>query len=551
MASTSSQLLDLSADVVYVNICGLLLPKRFPPYKTFRDYLDACESARDLMNLGLTCKSLYSLVAPLLARCKGHPYDTGFMSYVYNMITDPDLAARETTFKLGPSDINGLVQDVHLDAVERRARDLAIALPSWFRSDLQRERISPLQDTATRHDSRAQLTFILLMTLPNLTSLTTYATWPPSIPRTLPLPSFPSLRHLKLVGYDNISHNNISASTDIVQFRHTISFAPNLNVFETVNMTCCTESLHLPKADTIRMLSCRLMRRGWINGMINVLRHCSPLLKTFIYRSGHYDIYLQRAVPGVNDRGRRIGDISPQNVVDALVKTRMSAFIETLEIDMREWFINDPDTEYVHNLHAHRSYKFIGYLSRFTSLRTLTLTQQTLWENWYDNYPALEGCKSFNDPMRLVELLPTFLETFALYDVTASFLGCIMKLVEHVGPFKTFPNLKKLILRPSPGLVREFAHVRGHRDGPPPPCSNGEPDSCGVDREILSRWAQLITAFEMKGVVVDSEPEAHPLDTEDKDALRRQRELQHWCEECHYDSAVCVKRTKWHCVYPE
>ncbi|KAI1798794.1 hypothetical protein F4811DRAFT_569230 [Daldinia bambusicola] len=542
MAQTPPPLLDLPADVFHDNIIGIFRPVAVPPYRTFRDYLEASESVRDLINFGLTCKALYGLVAPLIARSKGHPYDNGFLSYAYNIINSPAVAARETIFRLRLSDNNGQVQDNYIETFENRALDLGIRLPPWFRVEFEWTEDPISQYPSVQHTSRGHLAFILLMTMPNLTSFTSYAVCAPVLPRFRPLPLFPSIRHFKLLGYDNFV-----ISTDIANFKYHIRSARNLSVLETVNMRYCSVPIYLPKVDTIRMLSCGFMGRA----IHNLLKNCSRHLRTVIYRSGHYDIYLQRAKPHENDEIRRYGDISPQNIIDALVKSRMSAYVETLEIDMREWFVNDPDAEYVRNMHAHRSYKFIGYMSYFTSLRNLTLTQQTVWENWYDNYPALKRCKCFNDPARLVELLPSSLETFALYDVTASFLHCIVELAENAGPRGNFPCLEKVVLRPSPGLARQFVHARWHQDDAGRPRVNGDLELCDLDRSLLSRRGQLCEAFKSRGVDVDFEPEAHPLDTEDKDALRRQQELQHWCEECHHDFSVCVKRTKWHCVYPE
>ncbi|KAF3068294.1 hypothetical protein GL218_08327 [Daldinia childiae] len=192
------------------------------------------------------------------------------------------------------------------------------------------------------------------------------------------------------------------------------------------------------------------------------------------------------------------------------------------------------ESDLVHN--------FVNDLKGFPNLRNVTLTQQTLWEPWFNACPGFENERSFCDEMRLINMLPPSIESFALYDVTPDFLPCLFELALHVASGLGFQNLKEVTLRPSPNFIRQLKHARCHQDDPHLQFFDEHDRSCRLDQTLLPRWGAIGMMFKSSGVRVDAALEVHPLDTEDPEPLQRQRELQHWCDKCHFDSSVCVHR---------
>ncbi|KAI1653301.1 hypothetical protein F4813DRAFT_400222 [Daldinia decipiens] len=542
MAEAPFRLLYLPVELVS-NICAYFLPDTLPPYRTFRDYDAARKSVTDLVNLTLVCKSLSIIAAPVLARCKGHPFQEGIIPYIYTILRNPDVASHETTFRLRPSDHNGLLQSRHIRAFDARARALVVLPPSSYSSDLIQQQNVDARDNSRIHEGRTNLMYLLLASLPNLSSYSIYGTLEPLFPINAPVSRFNALKHIRVVGY-----SDIPSSLDMGHFKRYTQYSRNVEVFEFVNMAMCNRSIHLDSARIIRLLSCRISSQS----LRNAVRNCSSNLKTFVFRSGYYSIYLQQGVHPEDDWMKRRSDASPWDILSNLMMSPSRGSLETLEIDMREhfcartWGIQaypaPPETLLVYN--------FIRALKCFSrNLRNITLTQQTIWELWFDAYPGFNNEGIFCDEMRLIEMLPPSIESFALYDVTPNFLQCVSKFAQHVGSGAGLQNLKKFTLRPSPNFARQLTHARSHQDHPDLQFFDEHDAFCCVDETLLAHWGQIMLMLKSSGVEVDCVPEAYPLDTEDQEALRRQRELQHWCDKCHFDSSVCVEQVEWLGVY--
>ncbi|KAI0113432.1 hypothetical protein F4814DRAFT_421770 [Daldinia grandis] len=543
MAETRSQLLYLPAETICC-ICKGLLPDILGPYRTFRDYDATRRSASNLASLALVCKLLNTIATPILARCKGHPLEAGVIPYIYTIIQNPDIASHERTFRLHPSDHNGLLEESHIQALDARAQSLGVVLPSSYRADLiPRPNINARYDYRV-HNGRTSLVYILLASLPNLSSYSIYTTSEPLFPANRLVARFDTLRQIRVVGY-----SDIPLSLDMANFRRYTHYSRSIEVFESVGMEVCSRIIYLDQVHTIRLLSCRISS-CCVGRVVGI---CSRNLKTFVFRSGYHSIYLQRGVRPGESRGRRRLGATPWDIVHALTTSLARISLETLEIDMREHFNVKAKHVNGDSLDAGTPllYNFINGFHSFPALRHLTLTQQTLWESWLDNHPGLENKTYFCDELRLVDMLPPYLESFTLYDVTVRFLPCIGRLARQIGVGRGFPNLKKLTLRPSPNFARQLIHVRKHNDNPELPLFDDNGKFCGVDSRILSQWGWIVVLLKIKGVQFDCVPEAHPLDTDNQKVLWRQRRLQHWCERCHFNSSVCVERKKWFGVYAD
>ncbi|KAI1641877.1 uncharacterized protein F4817DRAFT_363524 [Daldinia loculata] len=543
MAEAPCRLLDLPSELVH-KICAHFLPDILPPYRTFRDYDAARRSVTDLVNLTLVCKSFNNVAAPLLARYNRHPLEAGIIPYIYTILQNPDIASHERTFRLRPSDHNGLLERRHVQAFDARALSLGVVLPTFYSTDLVQQPGTDARHNSIIHEGRANLMYLLLASLPNLSSYSIYSTCQPLFPVNGLVVMFNTVEQIRVVGY-----SDIPSSLDMGIFRRYTRYSRNVEVFESVNMAMCNRTIYLYQVHTIRLLSCRISG----DSLVNVLRHCSSNLKTFVFRSGYYSIYLQQGAQPGDDQRKRRSDASPWDIAAILMLSPARESLETLEIDMREHFCvkagdiharpPNPETDLLYN--------FIKGLKCFSALRNLTLTQQTLWELWFNACPGFDKEGSFCDDMRLIDLLPSSIESFALYDVTPNFLRCISTFAEHVGSRMGFRNLKKFTMRPSPNFVRQLTHARIHQDDPELRFFDEYNRFCRVDETLLPRWGRIMLMLKNRGVRVDCVPEVHPLDTEDQQALQRQRELQHWCEKCHFDFSVCVKREKWLGVYAD
>ncbi|KAI0851154.1 hypothetical protein F5Y00DRAFT_267849 [Daldinia vernicosa] len=478
---------------------------------TFRDYDAARRSAKDLINLSQVCKSLNLIVARLLAKYKVHPLEAGLIPYIYTILQNPDLASCETTFRLRLSDYNGLLETHHLHAFDARALSLRILPPSSYRTDLVPRQGNNVMVNARMHDGRTHLMYLLLASLPNLESFSIYNTCDTHFPLNA---RFPTVKHIRVVGY-----SDVFSSLDICHFRRHLVCLSNLEVFEAVNMVMCRGYIRLDRVHTIRLLSCRIST----NGLDTAVKFCSPNLKTFVYRSGYHNLYLQRNVQSEENNGSRKWDASPWDIVATLVSSRARGSLETLEIDIREHFCHRTWGIHTHSPLANLDmlYNFINQLKCFPALRSIILTQQTLWEPWIDEIAGYNGQGSLCGEMRLIDVLPPSLESFALYDVTAKFLPCIVSFAQFVSRGMGFHNLKEFTLRPSPNFIRHLIHARSHQDNPELRFFDEHGTFCRVNPELLSCWGWIIVVLKDRGVRVDCVPEVHPLDTEDQEVLRR------------------------------
>ncbi|KAI1141239.1 hypothetical protein F5Y05DRAFT_423135 [Hypoxylon sp. FL0543] len=561
VVKTPFQLLSLPNEIV-LDICELLLPRAVKRYKTFRAYKEAEEFISDLASLACSCKKLNSIATELREKHrKHHPMGEGIFGYARAITQNRELAESETIFKLSPLDSNGSLEQGDLQTLDAIAKPLGLVRPSTHRMDgLIQGRNAALEE-ALSHHKRAQLAYLTVSKLPNLTSMTLYATDTRMFvnrvnPQTVL--SLPALKHAKFIGLSSKSllawgqmgyfdvYAAIAATRplrNIASFSTYLNAAPNLEKLEFAHMEACTYAVNICTVRFLRLSSCRLPH----SHMLGLgLDRFTP--ESFVYRTASYHNYLRQ-----NDTEHSWPEITPGQIVDTLMASK-SAFdrLETLEIDIRErgqrsrrnYPVTDDEQPKARARHGDQSVEgFIRSLRPFVALQTLSLTQQTLWEPWCVP-PSREDDDWLRDEMRLVKLLPPRIVSFSLSDINMGFLTPILALAKNVHSEDSdysFPQLRRVNLRPSPDFIRQFKHARAHQENPLLDQCKG---LCGVNEQILGQRETILRLFEEAGVEADFPFESYPLSTDNEEDLQRQRDLEHWCELCHSDEMGCLEKNR-------
>ncbi|KAI1410697.1 hypothetical protein F5Y13DRAFT_192027 [Hypoxylon sp. FL1857] len=550
MAEAPFPLLELPTEIV-LKICEVLLPKAIKPYKTFREHKEAQEHFSDMANLARSCKGLRNAATELLRKHRMHnPMEEGILGYAHRIIQNWHLARRETIFKMSPFDNTGSLDEDDLLTLDEIADDLEFEVkPSDYKDDLVQEG-RPEMGTPLFHHARARIAYLIVSRLPNLTSLTLYSTAAHRFDveeNFVSRISLPALKHAKFVGFRsrhfwdwnevqfNHTHEDfeLSPTVDCFSFVEYIRAAPNLEELEFEHMDTCTRYLCLTGVRSLRFNNCRFRTRHLFRSLGQV-----PELKSFTYRTGFYNNYLQQ--DDYDDYYEPEHTVTPSDVWQTLkLCDGVACRLHTLEIDIRETGpMSRRDSTYV----RHREQVFLKDLSRFYRLRTLSLTQQTLWEKWFDRSHNRKKIQTVRGKSRLIETLPRGIKSFSLSDITIEFFPCLLCFAAYLRSRKrSFRRLKEVHLRPSPDLVRQLKHAKAHQDGEFPDYFDA---SCGEVEHILDKRAKILEDFKEAGVKADFPFDSYPLFTDNKEDLQRQQDMQHWCHRCHTNDMGCLERKK-------
>ncbi|OTA94171.1 hypothetical protein M434DRAFT_30183 [Hypoxylon sp. CO27-5] len=537
-------------DEMILNIFGFLLPNATEPYKTFGEYEIGKEFLPDLASLAHTCKKLNGLATEWLIKYRMHnPMEKGIFSYMRPLMENTDLASRETIFKMYPFDESGSLEEGDLERFDRIADRLGLVRPSTYPDGFIGQRKAAMEEPLFHH-RRAQLAFLFVSQLPNLTSMTLYATATSGLfisSTALNRLSLPALRHAKFVGFcsrnlwnwDDTSLDfpiyirDTLPSVNIHSFEEYFHAAPNLRVLELENMEGCTQPISPRQILSLHLNGCRLASHH----MRNVLWESSKHLQSFAYRTSSYNNYLQR-----EDVHHHWREVCPQRILDFIkyLKWEELVKLQTLEIDIRErGSISRRENTDSASMGAT---VFIKELRKLRYLRTLRLTQQTLWEPWFSMSPrTAEEIEAVRGVRRLTDLIPYRLQTFSLWDITIEFLPCILHLAEATRSHDETLWLKRIHLRPSPDFARQLKHAKAHLDDP---ILEKHHESCYAAERALNEIQRILWVFKQSSVEADFPFESHPLHTDNEADLRRQRDLEHWCLKCHFEKVGCLEKTE-------
>ncbi|KAI1452072.1 hypothetical protein F4805DRAFT_463139 [Annulohypoxylon moriforme] len=545
------RLLDLPAEIVLA-ICNVSIPGN-GPFITFTDHEELVRGFGDLARLARTCKALAQIVRLFFRDRKGQEKFIGIFPYARNILQNPELARRETTLRAVSSNMYGLIGegDLEIFAAASRAQGTSSTsinhhLRNYVR-DGDFQKFSPWN----LYVVRSRVTHILLANLPNLTSITVdCGIWFREQQQTLRPMSRPVLRSLDLpfvkrarfIGlrfqdrYYYITNSNLSAS-----FHEYIDAAPNLEVLELEGMKTCSNGLNLPNVRSISITnSC--MKATCMEALLNSHGLC---LENFTYITGLYDNYVRKQVV------KRGEEIFPGDLIKSLMNSTARTHLKTLKLDFRERgdyskrFTSIKNLDWWYQFHDHNATThFITTLSDFWSLRHVTLTQQCLWEWYYNWATGFKADMTPRSPSRLIDLLPESIETFTLVDTTLEFFPAIITLAAVVNSKQRFPNLKRVHLRPHPDLIRQHAHAKAHADDPSLPMGISDDMQCIINSQIEPQRALMVRLFQYVGVEVDFPMEVYPISTDDRKDLERQRHLGHWCRKCHFHGNYFVPNTR-------
>ncbi|KAI1097232.1 hypothetical protein F4804DRAFT_328187 [Jackrogersella minutella] len=542
-------LLQMPAEVI-LELCKTFLPAGNLPLSTYREYEYALESFSALARLARTCSAIHEIVAPLLDEYKGKPLRPELIPWARSMMQCGETCQYETSFNMVPSDNNGLFIDSDCLRWDTFASNYSFSTPSTLRQHFI-QTTDALHETTLFHGMRSMIPFLILPRLPNLKSITFYLTFVEAIHTQNPrgpiiqhnfTRSWDSLKYAKLIGFQPVDIRNdlltwdgdpasINLGCDLSYYSWFLNHSTNLEVLEIERIVTCDVGLKMPSLVSMRLIHCSLTAFT----MTTLMESSLDRLESFVYRTGFYHDYLQ--LKNVN---RLWDEIYPAQIIDSI---KQIAQLQTLEIDIRgrgslsrrnakDDGCDDP------------RWHFIYTLTIIKTLRHVSLTQQTLWEPYFNRSPGFENDGTNTGKRRLIYLLPTSIESFTLSDVTAEFLPAIITLAEHVET-KMFKNLKQVRFHPSPDLVRQITHAKAHEDDPDIPrhrVIQGSVYFCGVDPSILRRIKRAVTIFKRANVEVDFSSEVYPFITDNKDDLQRQRDLCHWCSRCHWDEVGCLEK---------
>ncbi|KAI0120836.1 hypothetical protein F4776DRAFT_672613 [Hypoxylon sp. NC0597] len=547
-AAAPCRLLRLSDELILM-VFSFLLPNATKTCRTFRQYEHGKEFLPDLANLAHTCKKLNGIATEYLAKYRKHnPMEEGVFSYMRHLMENDNLARRETIFKLYPSDQNGSLVHGDFERFDKIANELRCMPPSTYPDNF----IHAAMDETLFHRRRAALAFLFISQLSNLTSITLHTPATYMLfrgygrygrPKRFQLPA---LNHAKFIGFCSSScwnwddvhldrpfrRRNILPSADIYSFEEYFKAAPNLRRLEFENVEGCNQPVSASRLHSLDLNACRLS--NYHMDRFLDFQQATQSLQSFAYRTKSYNNYLQR-----EDVEYWWAELSGHKIVDFIQKNSFGQGqeLQTLEIDIRERGCTS------RRGNSKRAYApsppFLTNLCQFNRLHTVRLTQQTLWEQWFDVFRARPEIEQVRGALRLVHLLPLPLETFSLWDITVEFLPCILSLAEASGSRNRFRHLKSVHLRPSPDFARQLKHAKAHRDDPLLEKRDG---CCDVDERALDEVRRILCVFEQESIEADFPFETHPLYTSNKEDLRRQRDLEHWCLECHVEKMGCLEK---------
>ncbi|KAI0887783.1 uncharacterized protein GGS22DRAFT_185162 [Annulohypoxylon maeteangense] len=522
-------LLNLPPEIL-LELCHALVP--CGPYLTFSVYEKASQGFVDLCQLARTCKTLSRIVRTFFRNPlyrESRPF-IGILPYALNILRDPELAHYETTLRMVSSNTDGSIGQGDVETFKQASRDL-------LGSPFCRATLSYLQGDKSRHYSkfdiyraRSDLTYILLVKLPNLTSITLdYALW---TRRTTPKPlNLPFLKQARFIGTNLRTPENHLVATDLFFFRLHTNAAPNLEILEVERMHKCTGPLVLQNVRTLRIINSYM----GVEDLDRLLGSRELCLESFTYKTGLYENYIRI-------RGAiRAEELFPNEIVKSLENSPSRTRLHTLKLDLRERgdFSNKPSDMkslphwYDFNRHNAVSH-FISTLDCFPSLRDITLTQQCLWEPYYNWATGFKKDKTPRAPSRLISLLSKSVETFTLVDITLEFFPAIISLAEVVNSKQQFSHLKRVRLHPHPNLIKRYTHAKAHADDPSLPKGNSRDIDCTADSQIQPQMEMIIRLFQQVGVDARFPLRVYPIPTDNQVHLERQRELGHWCRKCHF-----------------
>ncbi|OTB09323.1 hypothetical protein M426DRAFT_315891 [Hypoxylon sp. CI-4A] len=518
MSGTPFRLLDLPVEVVN-EFCRSLTPATRPPYLIFKDYDDARETIKDLVNLSRTCKVLYFLSSIHLRNYQGqHPFHDGMLPYAHGIIRNAELAARETSFRFLPTNIIGPVQEGDAEILDATASQLGLLPPS--------RHLQVYNNHASAHWARPDFAYILMDKLPNLASVTMYSydgattRMPTSRERHL---SLPNLKHARLIGFDPMASGIIRHgiySHNLQLFSKLFSAASNIETIELERLIVGLDTLNEmePRLRSISITASTIACR-------NKQPDIGPHVETFIYKDGSYD-------QNVKYQGLSSCKMWAHGIVEAVRKRFHS--LKTLEIDVPTPLARD-----VKDSRRNLTMRFIDTLRVLPRLKNITLSQPALW----DQFARRPERYCFKE--RLVALLPDAAESFTLYDVSSQSLPCILHLASYVKDDMGLPNLKTVRFRPAPSLARELRHATGHEGDRDLPFHDETHRPCLLHASFLSQHRMIVRFFARAGVDVQFPLEILPLRTDCPELLERHDGKQHWCADCHFDTLGCLERPRY------
>ncbi|KAI1211212.1 uncharacterized protein F4807DRAFT_458784 [Annulohypoxylon truncatum] len=524
------RLLDLPTEVV-LELCDTFLPGN-GPYLTFKDHEEAVEGFSDLARLACTCKALSRIVRSFFHNRREHRQFIGIIPYTRNILQSPELALRETTFRMVPSQTIGSleVDDIELFEIVSRALE-GHSLGISFLSLMLNRNIENL-NLPIFYGKRGDLACLLLLNLPNLTSMSIdcFPEYPFSLLQHNPL-KLHSLKRARFIGV-RIRPGEYSNGVNIHDLRDYYDAAPNLEVLEFERMEACRLETRLRHVHSLSLIDCYL----GVDDVDRLLGNRDGMpIERFTYITGLHGNYLRKKAAAQGQ------EMLPNNLVKSLKHSNSRNRLETLKVDLRERGDFSTSLEAVKTLdwwyhfHEHDAVShFMTTLKFFPSLRHVTLTQQCLWEPYYNWADGFEKDTSLRNPTRLIHLLPETIESFTLVDVTVEFIPAIISLAAVVNSKLRFPNLNRVGLRPHPDLIRQHSHAKAHADDPSLPRGISNDMRCIVDSYLEPYRAMIIRLFQYAGVEVEFPLEVYPIHTRDEKDLERQRRLGHWCRECHF-----------------
>ncbi|KAI2463550.1 hypothetical protein F4781DRAFT_437313 [Annulohypoxylon bovei var. microspora] len=388
----------------------------------------------------------------------------------------------------------------------------------------------PTQEGYKFHERRSHLAYLLLNNPPNVTSISLYSNsfrFIQKLQRARPWPlRLRSLKQARFIGFP---------VNDLAFFERYINAAPNLEVLELKDMERCGRPLPLPNVRSVSLIGGPME----VKGMDNLLDSLQMQLESFTYITSLYDVYLGKKFI---TRGT---EMLPNDLVKSLESSNVSTDLQTLKLDLRERGDFSRKVT-LSNFDRYRFQRqnplsdFIETLKCFPSLRHITLTQQCLWEPYYNWCSGFKKDTTLIRPSRLVSLLPDSVESFTLVDVTVELFPAIIGLAEAVHTKKLFPDLKQVLLHPHPDLIRQHAHAKAHADDPNLPDRTSEDTCCVVDSHIEPQREMILRLLKEAEVDAGFPLQVYPIHTESKEDLERQRRLGHWCQECHFYGSTLV-----------
>ncbi|KAI1440470.1 hypothetical protein F5Y02DRAFT_432158 [Annulohypoxylon stygium] len=525
-------LLQLSPCLVR-QLCEAFLPVE-GPFLTIRDHEDAEDGFEALACLARTCKALHCLVTPFLNEKR--PFKQPFMGiipYARTILLDEQIAQRERQFTMTPSQTFGTLEPGDAGLLFSRWQSLNLTRPN-FVNDIQYYVFHRGFKKSTRprfYRIRCDITLLLLSNIPNITSATIDCVHPPLPAQVTTSLVLNSLKGLTLISVKNhfgttTQHMN---GLDLANYDPYFHAASNLETLEIRDMESCSHTLsNLLRLSSIIFVNCTMGTAA----MAGVLGSPGLRLRYFVYLTGYYDHYLQKMLPA---RGQ---EMYPNDLVNPLKGGNTRDRLTTFVVDLRErgdlskikrsghlWY-----QAMDHNAGSH----FITSLKDFSVLRQVVITQQCLWEPYYNLVTGFKKDMTPRRPERLIDLLPESVELFTLGDVTLEFMSAILSLASVVNSKERFTHLKQVNLYPHPNFIRQIIHAKAHVDDPDLPTSNSRNAKCIIHSELSAQRETILELFRLAGVEAKFPMEVYPLPTDDEGDLERQRHFGHWCHKCHF-----------------